>query len=69
MKDGPLRTRDLPARCARPLAPDLPTVAESGNSGYAFDSWWGLSTNAGVPHNHQHSDYETRRVLQLPRRE
>ncbi len=29
--------------------PDLPTVAESGLPGYAFDSWLGLLAPAGTP--------------------
>jgi tripartite-type tricarboxylate transporter receptor subunit TctC len=29
--------------------PDLPTVAEAGVKGYAFDPWFGLITSAGVP--------------------
>ena len=31
------------------FAPDLPTVAESGLPGYAFDSWLGLLAPAGLP--------------------
>ncbi|WP_429861186.1 tripartite tricarboxylate transporter substrate-binding protein, partial [Achromobacter ruhlandii] len=30
------------------FAPDLPTVAESGLPGYAFDSWLGLLAPAGI---------------------
>lgn len=32
-----------------PFAPDLPTVAESGLPGFAFDSWLGLLAPAGLP--------------------
>jgi tripartite-type tricarboxylate transporter receptor subunit TctC len=49
MKGGRLRTLAVTGAQRTPLAPDLPTVAESGIPGYAFDSWWGLVTNAGVP--------------------
>ena len=49
MKTGRLRTLAVTGAQRTPLAPDLPTVAESGIPGYAFDSWWGLVTNAGVP--------------------
>ncbi|OZI35954.1 receptor [Bordetella genomosp. 1] len=31
------------------FAPDLPTVAESGVPGYAFDSWMGLLAPAAIP--------------------
>ena len=49
MKSGRLRTLAVTGAKRTPLAPDLPTVAESGIPGYAFDSWWGLVTNTGVP--------------------
>lgn len=32
-----------------PFLPDLPTVAESGLPGYAFDSWIGVLAPAGTP--------------------
>ncbi len=67
MKTGRLRTLAITGAKRTPLAPDLPTVAESGLPGYAFDSWWGLVTNTGVPQaiiNTLSSD--VRRVLQLP---
>jgi len=31
------------------FAPELPTIAESGLKGYAFDSWIGILAPAGVP--------------------
>ena len=37
---GPRRSKFLP---------DLPTVAEAGVPGYAFDSWFGLLAPAGLP--------------------
>ena len=49
MKTGRLRTLAVTGAQRTPLAPELPTMAESGVPGYAFDSWWGLVTNAGVP--------------------
>lgn len=66
MKTGRLRTLAVTGAQRTPLAPSLPTVAESGIPGYAFDSWWGLVTNAGVPQpvvNSLHT--EARRVLHL----
>ena len=49
MKTGRLRTLAVTGAQRTPLAPELPTMAESGVPGYAFDTWWGLVTNAGVP--------------------
>jgi tripartite-type tricarboxylate transporter receptor subunit TctC len=67
MKTGRLRTLAVTGAKRTPLAPDLPTVAESGLPGYAFDSWWGLVTNAGVPPAIINTlSTEVRRVLQLP---
>jgi len=66
MKTGRLRTLAVTGPTRTPLAPDLPTVAESGIPGYAFDSWWGLVTNAGVPPAIINTlNTEVRRVLQL----
>jgi len=67
MKTGRLRTLAITGSQRTPLAPDLPTVAESGIPGYAFDSWWGLVTNTGVPPAIINTlSNEVRRVLQLP---
>src|SRR5262249_53172491 len=32
-----------------PLAPGLPTIAESGVPGYSYENWWGLFAPAKVP--------------------
>ncbi len=67
MKTGRLRTLASTGSKRTPLAPDLPTVAEAGIPGYAFDSWWGLVTNAAVPPAIINTlNTEVRRVLQLP---
>ena len=67
MKTGRLRTLAVTGAQRTSLAPKLPTIAESGIPGYAFDSWWGLVTNAGVPQPIIDRLYnETRRVLGLP---
>jgi tripartite-type tricarboxylate transporter receptor subunit TctC len=67
MKTGRLRTLAVTGAARTPLAPNLPTVAEAGIPGYAFDSWWGLVTNSGVPQPIVDRLYtETRRVLALP---
>lgn len=49
IKTGRLRALAVTGAQRTPLAPDLPTVAEAGLAGYAFESWWSLVTNAGVP--------------------
>jgi tripartite-type tricarboxylate transporter receptor subunit TctC len=67
MKTGRLRTLAVTGAARTPLAPSLPTVAEAGIPGYAFDSWWGLVTNAGVSQPILNTlSTELRRVLQLP---
>ena len=67
MKTGRLRTLAITGAQRSALAPTLPTVAESGIPGYAFDSWWGLVTNTGVqPAIVNTLNTEVRRVLQLP---
>jgi tripartite-type tricarboxylate transporter receptor subunit TctC len=67
MKTGRLRTLAVTGAQRTALAPNLPTIAEAGVPGYAFDSWWGLVTNAGVPQPIVNTlTTELRRVLQLP---
>ncbi len=67
MKSGRLRTLAVTGAARTPLAPELPTVAESGIPGYAFDSWWGLVTNTGVPPAIINSlSADVRRLQQLP---
>jgi tripartite-type tricarboxylate transporter receptor subunit TctC len=66
MKTGKMRTLGVTGAKRTPLAPDLPTMAESGLPGYAFDSWWGFVTNAGVTSAIINTlNAETRRALQL----
>lgn len=67
VKTGRLRSLAVAGAQRTPIAPELPTMAESGVPGYAFESWWGLMTNAGVaPPIIDKLSGETRRVLQLP---
>jgi tripartite-type tricarboxylate transporter receptor subunit TctC len=66
MKTGRLRALAVTGAKRTPLAPDLPTVAESGVPGFAFDSWWGLLAPAGTPAAIINKlAAEARRVLQL----
>ena len=46
-----MKLRALATTSAKRLAfaPDIPTVAESGLPGYAFDSWFGILAPAGTP--------------------
>ena len=49
VKAGRLRALAVTgARRAR-IVPDLPTIAESGLPGYAFENWYGLWAPAGTP--------------------
>ena len=43
VKTGRLRALAVSSEKRSPLAPEYPTVAESGIPGFAFDSWWGLN--------------------------
>jgi tripartite-type tricarboxylate transporter receptor subunit TctC len=64
IKTGRLRALAVTGAQRTPLAPELPTVAESGIPGYAFESWWALVTNAGVPAGVlRRLNAETRRAL------
>lgn len=49
MKTGRLRALAMTGAKRTQLAPDLPTIAESGVPGFAFDSWWGMLAPAGTP--------------------
>ena len=67
MKTARLRALAVTGAQRTPLAPNLPTVAESGLAGYAFDTWWGLVTNTGVPQPIINTlSTEVRRIQQLP---
>lgn len=66
MKTGRLRALAVTGANRTPLAPDLPTIAESGVPGFAFDSWWGMLAPAGTPPAVIGKlDGQLRRVLQL----
>ena len=49
VKSGRLRALAVTSDRRTSLAPDLPTVAESGIPGFALDSWWGLNGPANMP--------------------
>ena len=48
-KSGKLRAIAVTGIKRSPIAPDLPTVAESGLRGYDISPWFGIVTAAGAP--------------------
>jgi tripartite-type tricarboxylate transporter receptor subunit TctC len=48
-KDSRIRLIGVTSPQRSKYLPDLPTIAESGLSGYQFDSWFGLLGPAGMP--------------------
>lgn len=48
-KSGKVRALAVTGSKRSPVAPDLPTVAENGLPGYAFDVWYGLFAPAKTP--------------------
>jgi tripartite-type tricarboxylate transporter receptor subunit TctC len=67
VKTGRLRALAVTGANRTALAPDLPTVAESGLPGFAFDTWWSLLAPARTPAALINQlNAETRRVLVLP---
>lgn len=49
MKSGRLRPLAVTSLQRSPLAPDVPTAAESGMPGFNLEVWWGLLTTAKSP--------------------
>lgn len=47
--DGRVRALGIATAARSRLAPDLPTVAEGGLPGYAFQSWYGVWAPRGTP--------------------
>ncbi|MES2413418.1 MAG: tripartite tricarboxylate transporter substrate binding protein [Pseudomonadota bacterium] len=67
VKSGKLRGLAITSPTRLSIAPDLPTVAESGVRGFEIGTWLGLVAPAGTPPatvNRIHM--EVQRVLQLP---
>jgi tripartite-type tricarboxylate transporter receptor subunit TctC len=48
-KAGRLRPLAITARQRSPIAPEYPTLAEVGLTGYEVDQWYGVITSAKVP--------------------
>jgi len=49
LKAGRLRGLALSGRNRSPVLPDMPTIAESGVSGYYFSTWYGVLVAAKTP--------------------
>lgn len=49
VKAGRLRALAVTSASRSPMLPDLPTVAESGLTGFEVTSWYGIFTPAGTP--------------------
>lgn len=49
VRAGQLRAIGVTGPHRLPDFPDVPTIAESGLSGYDFSNWYGLSVAAGTP--------------------
>jgi tripartite-type tricarboxylate transporter receptor subunit TctC len=49
VKQGKLRALAVTTPARAGALPDVPTVAEAGLPGYAFDSWFGVLAPAGTP--------------------
>jgi tripartite-type tricarboxylate transporter receptor subunit TctC len=49
IKSGKLRGLAVTSAERSPRAPDIPTVAEQGVSGYDVSSWYGICGQAGIP--------------------
>jgi tripartite-type tricarboxylate transporter receptor subunit TctC len=49
VRSGRLRLLAIGAAERSPVVPDVPTVAESGFTGYEVSVWWGIVVPAGTP--------------------
>jgi tripartite-type tricarboxylate transporter receptor subunit TctC len=49
VKAGTLRALGVTSATRSPVAPDLPTIAESGLPGFENETWFGLTASPGTP--------------------
>ena len=49
VKSGALRALGVTSAARSPVAPDLPTIAESGVPGFENETWFGLTASPGTP--------------------
>ena len=67
MKAKRLRAIAISSRQRSPLAPDLPTIAESGFPGFETDTWYGLLAPSDTPAAIiERINADTARILELP---
>ena len=67
VKDGRLKALAISTASRSPLAPDLPTVAESGLPGFDFSLWYGLFAPAATPQAIvRQINHDTARILAQP---
>jgi tripartite-type tricarboxylate transporter receptor subunit TctC len=67
VKDGRVRGLGISGPSRSPLAPDLPTIAESGLPGFSVVFWFGLFGPSGMPPQlAQRINDEVTKVLQSP---
>jgi len=67
VKDKRLLALAVSPATRSPALPDVPTIAEAGLPGFAFDTWYGLFTPAQTPrHIVQQISAEVARILKLP---
>jgi tripartite-type tricarboxylate transporter receptor subunit TctC len=67
VRAGKLRALGVSTAARSPLAPDVPTIAESGVPGFDVEVWFGVVAPAGTPRNVlERLNAEVNRVLALP---
>ena len=67
VKDKRLLALAVSPATRSPALPDVPTVAEAGVPGFAFDTWYGLFAPAQTPRHVLHQiSAEVARMLKLP---
>lgn len=49
VKSGRVRTLGISSKVRSPLAPEIPTVDESGLKGFEYDTWYAMLVPAGTP--------------------
>ena len=67
IKSGKLRALGITSATRSPVAPDIPTIAESGLPGFEVDVWFGLLAPAATPRAIvERLAHEVRRALDAP---